>query len=82
MANKTIDALVFCPFYQSEARTTITCEGIIGTSTVSKFDTEAEKEEHEQNFCVSRSCSGCGIHTAIMQNYQADRRGHNYLLRS
>ena len=40
MANKTIDALVFCPFYLREARLTITCEGIIGETTVSKFSTQ------------------------------------------
>ena len=34
MANKMIDALVYCPFYISEAKTSITCEGIIGDKTV------------------------------------------------
>ena len=69
MANKTIDALVFCPFYISEARTTITCEGIIGETTVSRFETEYEKAEHEKNFCTGKTCRGCNIHSALMQNY-------------
>ncbi|MBQ2730353.1 MAG: hypothetical protein IJF69_06215 [Clostridia bacterium] len=69
MPNKTIDALAFCPFYISEAKTTITCEGIIGASTVSKFKTEIEKTDHEMNFCTGKACQGCGVFSAIMQNY-------------
>lgn len=69
MANKTIDALVFCPFYMSEAKTTITCEGIIGDYTVSRFHSEKEKADHEKNFCTGVFCKGCSIHAAIMQNY-------------
>ena len=40
MANKTIDAMIYCPFYISEARSSITCEGIIGDRTVSQFTNE------------------------------------------
>ena len=69
MPNKTIDALAFCPFYISEAKTTITCEGIIGSSTVNKFRTEGEKADHEMNFCTGKTCCGCGVFSAIMQNY-------------
>lgn len=69
MANKTIDALVFCPFYLREARLTITCEGIVGETTVSKFSTQKKKEEHEYSFCTGRQCAGCGVYSALMQNY-------------
>ena len=69
MANKTIDALVFCPFYVSEAKYTITCEGIVGSRTVNRFMSERDKTEHEMNFCTGKYCSGCGVHSAIMQNY-------------
>lgn len=69
MANKTIDALVFCPFYVREARTTITCEGIIGSVTVNRFNTEREKVEHENNFCTGKTCLGCGVHSALSGNY-------------
>ena len=48
MANKTIDALVFCPFYMSEAPLSITCEGIVGEATVSKFPTKKKKEERQR----------------------------------
>lgn len=69
MANKTIDAQVYCPFYVCEARSTITCEGVIGAYTVNRFRSEREKLEHEQNFCTGKWCRGCGIHSALMKNY-------------
>ena len=69
MANKTIDALVFCPFFVSEARNSITCEGIVGAFTVNRFNTEHEKLEHEKNFCTDKTCMGCGVHFALSGNY-------------
>lgn len=69
MANKTIDALVYCPFYISEAKTTITCEGIVGDKTVSHFTTEAKKKEHEMDFCIGKCCEGCGVFSALAGNY-------------
>ncbi|MBS5724819.1 MAG: hypothetical protein KHW59_03435 [Clostridiales bacterium] len=69
MANKAIDALAFCPFYVCEAKTTITCEGIVGAFTISKFENEHAKREHEKNFCTGRHCQGCGVYCSLMQNY-------------
>ena len=69
MPNKTIDVAAFCPFYLSEGRFTITCEGIIGTTTVNKFKTESKKKSHEDNFCQSRACAGCGVYSSIMEKY-------------
>ena len=71
MANKTIDALVFCPYYVCEGNNTITCEGIVGTYTISRFDTPEAKKEHEYNFCVDRHCQGCGVYSALATNYAA-----------
>ena len=70
MPNKAIDAAAFCPFYLSESRLTITCEGIIGAATVSKFKTESKKKSHEDSFCTSRACAGCGIYSSIMDKYE------------
>ncbi|MBR6677017.1 MAG: hypothetical protein IKL24_06780 [Clostridia bacterium] len=69
MANKTIDAAMFCPFYLSEAAMSITCEGIIGNSTVNRFASAAEKIYHEQNFCMDMTCRGCGVYTALLQEH-------------
>ncbi len=74
MANKTIDALAFCPFYFSEAKTTITCEGIIGKKTVNMFESREEKTAHELNFCTGKTCVGCGVYTALMDNYTTSPR--------
>ncbi|MBE6587529.1 MAG: hypothetical protein E7647_03840 [Ruminococcaceae bacterium] len=74
MPNKAIDAQIFCPFYISEAAMSITCEGIIGSSTVSRFNNEYDKLYHETNFCTGKTCSGCGVFSALMQNYTPTRR--------
>ncbi len=81
MPNKTIDALAFCPFYFSEAKTTITCEGIIGKKTVSMFENSEDKIDHELNFCTGRTCVGCGVYSAIMDNYAHERRPISHPLR-
>ena len=69
MANKMIDALVYCPFYISEAKTSITCEGIIGDKTVNQFETEKDKREYEKNFCIGKCCRGCGVYSSLMYKY-------------
>ncbi|MBQ4066164.1 MAG: hypothetical protein IJD22_00845 [Clostridia bacterium] len=69
MPNKTIDANAFCPFYVKEGVMSITCEGIIGASTVSKFNTEHDKLYHETNFCTGKTCRGCSVYTALMGKY-------------
>ena len=70
MPNKAIDVNAYCPFYLSESRLTITCEGIIGTSTVNRFKTESKKKSHEDCFCTSRACAGCGVYSSIMDKYE------------
>lgn len=70
MPNKAIDALAFCPFYVREGKTSITCEGIVGSFTVNKFKSELSKERHEKNFCTAKTCCGCGVFSALMENYQ------------
>ena len=70
MANKTIDALVYCPFYISEAKTSITCEGIIGDRTMNYFNSEKEKKDHENNFCTGKCCRGCAVYGALSIKYQ------------
>lgn len=74
MPNKTIDALVFCPFYITEGKTSITCEGIIGTATVNRFKSEADKSYHELNFCTGKTCKGCGVYSALMYDYIPTRK--------
>lgn len=81
MPNKAIDALVFCPFYITEARTTITCEGLIGTQTVNRFADEEDKVYHETNFCTGKTCVGCGVYSSLMQSYIVPKKGKRAYLR-
>ena len=69
MANKTIDALVFCPFYICESKMSITCEGLMGNKTVNYFECEHEKKEHEYSFCCTKHCRGCPLFCALNDNY-------------
>lgn len=72
MSNKVIDALAFCPFYMSESKQSITCEGLIGSSTVSRFISEQEKLEHENSFCTQKTCKGCAVYAALEFKYARD----------
>lgn len=74
MANKNIDALVYCPFYITEARNSITCEGIIGEKTVSRFERESDKVYHQFNFCTGKTCTGCPVFKGVMGNYTPEER--------
>ena len=74
MANKNIDALVYCPFYIAESNTTITCEGIIGAKTVSKFESASAKKHHQFNFCTGKSCAGCPVYKGVIENYTEEER--------
>lgn len=74
MANKTIDALVFCPFYVTESCLSITCEGIISLRMVSQFESETAKMEHEQDFCCGKTCRGCPLFRELARKYDALER--------
>lgn len=54
MANKAIEAMAVCPFYQREGKVTVTCEGILGKGMVSVFDSPSNKVLHEAEFCCGR----------------------------
>ena len=37
MANKTINVDAMCPFFYTESAKSVTCEGIVGENTVTRF---------------------------------------------
>ncbi len=76
MPNKAIDAQIFCPFYITESKMSITCEGIIGAQTVSRFNNETDKVYHETAFCTDKTCAGCGVYSSLMKNYPTPRIRH------
>lgn len=81
MPNKTIDALVFCPFYISENDRSITCEALIGgtgCSSVHRFPTRERKVAHELDFCTGRTCVNCPVFMALDANDPEGREPYDF----
>ena len=74
MANKNIDALVYCPFYITETSKSISCEGMVGKLTVSRFGSASDKKHHQFNFCTGKSCVGCPVYKGVIENYSDEER--------
>ena len=68
MSNKLINTEAKCPFFISEAQKTITCEGIAGKETVTRFGDVSGKVGHEMKYCCE-NYSECPVNKAIMQKY-------------
>ena len=81
MPNKTIDALAFCPFYVTENQYSITCEGIMGTYTTTRFASERQKERHEEKYCTKKLCRDCGVYGAVMKKYEPEMPKNNTVIR-
>ena len=70
MYDKTAEQLTKCPFYVRSQKLSITCECIVeGTETASKFETEREKREFQQNNCFKHH-SNCNIKRILEQRYE------------
>lgn len=65
MSNKSINVDALCPFFLCESKKSITCEGIITESMVSRFDTEEEKQIHEKTYCTKYDFESCEICKAL-----------------
>lgn len=79
MPNKTIDALVFCPFYVCESRCCITCEGILeDCSLTHRFRNERLKHVHEYDFCTSPACVNCPVFLALQEKYDERRKPYDF----
>lgn len=68
MANKNINAVAGCPFFCAETEKSVSCEGIVGRLTVSRFKYRNQKRTHEDTYCKSEY-STCPIFIANMQKY-------------
>ena len=40
-----------CPYYLSEHEKTITCEGVVSTNIMQRFDSKGKKEEFQEKNC-------------------------------
>lgn len=70
MANKTINVDAICPFFASDGERTLTCEGVIGKWTVTRFLTVSDKIEHEEAYCCCDYAS-CPVYKAVMTKYSS-----------
>lgn len=68
MPNKTINVEALCPFFHTESVKSVTCEGIVGENTVTRFSYSAQKVTHEKNYCTS-AYDSCPIYKANMSKY-------------
>ncbi len=68
MPNKSIYVDALCPFFQAESVKSVTCEGIIGQDTVTRFSYSEQKVNHEKRYCAS-AFSTCPIYKANMKKY-------------
>lgn len=68
MANKTVDVMAVCPFYEGEGKKTITCEGAIGVRCLNTFETVSDKIKHELAYCC-RNYKNCALAKTLLDKY-------------
>ena len=72
MANKTVEALIKCPFYLQENETRIVCEGYIkDTCMITKFPGAAQKKAHFRACCFHEDGGKCFFAKSLFQKYEA-----------
>lgn len=69
MANKTIDIIAICPFYEGDGKRTISCEGAIGVRCMSTFDTVSDKVKHEAAYCC-KNWHDCTLARLLLDKYE------------
>ena len=72
MANKTVEALIKCPFYLQENENRIVCEGYIkDTCMITKFAGAAQKKAHFRACCFHEDGGKCFFAKSLFQKYAA-----------
>jgi hypothetical protein len=59
---------VLCPFYKTESRNTLKCEGDFSESCVFNFFSSTEKNAQKENFC-NKIYSECPHYKQVMKKY-------------
>ena len=63
------DVDVVCPFYQSEKKMAIRCEGVSDAMVnISEYRTMADKKSHKEMFCKGKYKT-CDVYEMIMKKY-------------
>ena len=68
MPNTTINVDAVCPFFYADSIKCVTCEGIVGENTVTRFSYSSQRISHERNYCTADYCT-CPIYKANMNKY-------------
>ena len=73
LANKAVEALIKCPFYQYERGDLIACEGYVkGTCMATKFPGAAEKRAYLRKHCFLEDGGGCFLASQLYIKYDAE----------
>ena len=73
MANKAVDALVKCPFYQFERGGLIACEGYVKNTCMStQFPDAAQKKAYLRRHCFHEDGGGCFLAAGLYRKYDEE----------
>ena len=73
MANKTVEALVKCPFYVQEKENRIACEGYIkNTCMITSFPDAAQKRAHLRACCFHVDGGKCFFAQSLFRKYEEE----------
>lgn len=59
-----------CPFYKSESKKTINCEGVINSVCTQPFKTQKKKEFYKSEYCNTFNCINCPYHKMLDRKYE------------
>ena len=72
MANKTVEALVKCPFFVWEKENAIACEGYLkNTCMITKFTGADAKKAHLRQACFHEDGGVCYMAASLFRKYAA-----------
>lgn len=70
MANKPVEALIKCPFYVSETRNFLCCEGFLkNTCMTTRFPDANSKKAHLKANCFEESGGSCPMAKTLFEKY-------------
>lgn len=70
MANKAIEAYIKCPFYLSESRNFLSCEGYLkNTCMTTRFPDAQSKKRHLKENCCLEDGGSCPMARSLFAKY-------------
>lgn len=63
---------VKCPFYTSETRITLKCEGMFSCNCDFEFKTVEQKCQHKEKYCNTYNFNSCPHYRSLMEKYNLD----------